>query len=86
MTEAAEKARLEEIRFNKLQRNRLGNEITVLTSRSYQSEERILAFRAMQQARHWLGEDLAILGAQHPYPNGSDCSNTIVDPAADKAV
>lgn len=47
--------------------------------------EETLAFRALQQAKHWLGESLSILGAQYPYPNSKDPSNTIVDPTADVA-
>lgn len=47
------------------------------------SAERTLAFRALQQARHWLGEDLAVLNDQNPYPNGDNPANTIVDPRAD---
>lgn len=54
-----------------------------LQSTARKSAERTLAFRALQQARHWLGEDLAVLGTPNPYPNGSNPANTIVDPRAD---
>lgn len=47
--------------------------------------EETLAYRALQQAKHWLGESLAILGNANPYPNSKDPSNTIVDPTADRA-
>lgn len=85
MSEAAEAARLKEISFDKHLRQRLDEHIKDLRARPGQSAERTLAFRALQQARHWLGEDLAILGAQHPYPNGNNPANTIVDPPADVA-
>lgn len=85
MSEIAEAARLGEITFNKETRLALDKLIVALRACAHKSPERTLAFRAMQQARHWLGEDLAILGAQHPYPNGNNPNNTIVDPAADVA-
>ncbi|HVI72400.1 MAG TPA: hypothetical protein VM656_13055 [Pyrinomonadaceae bacterium] len=85
MSEFAEQARLDEITFDKETRLALDKLIVALRARGYRSPERTLAFRAMQQARHWLGEDLAILGAQHPYPNGNNPANTIVDPPADTA-
>jgi hypothetical protein len=50
------------------------------------SAERTLTFRALQTAKHWLGEDLAVLGAANPYPNSKDVTNTTVDPTADVAV
>jgi hypothetical protein len=56
--------------------------ILVRTS-PYKSAERTLAYRALQQAKHWLGEDLQELGTPYPYPNSMDTSNTIVDPTAD---
>lgn len=83
MSEAAEAARLNEISFDKNLRVRLADLIVELQKQSFRSAERTLAFRALQTARHWLGEDLAILGAQHPYPNGNNPANTIVDPPAD---
>jgi hypothetical protein len=84
MSDAAEKSRLAEITFDKHLRFRLDEAIQELRVRPG-SAERTLAFRALQTARHWLGEDLAILGAQHPYPNGNNPANTIVDPPADVA-
>lgn len=45
--------------------------------------EAVLARRNLQQTRHWLGEALAELGHEHPYPNGNNPANTIVDPRAD---
>jgi hypothetical protein len=83
MTDVAEAARLNEISFNKYLRTELDGLIKDLRLQKHKSAERTLAFRALQQARHWLGEDLAILGAQHPYPNGNNPANTIVDPPAD---
>jgi hypothetical protein len=74
-----------EITFDKETRLALDKLIVALLARPHKSAERTLAFRAMQTARHWLGEDLAILGAQHPYPNGSNPNNTVVDPPADVA-
>lgn len=47
------------------------------------SAEETLSFRALQQAKHWLGEALREVGAQTPYPNSMDPSNTKVDPTAD---
>lgn len=47
--------------------------------------EETLAFRSLQEAKHWLGESLAILGAANPYPNSKDPSNSVVDPTADVA-
>lgn len=82
MSDAAEKSRLAEITFDKHLRFRLDEAIQEIRARPG-SAERTLAFRALQTARHWLGEDLAILGAQHPYPNGNNPANTIVDPPAD---
>ena len=67
-----------EIKFNKNLRLRLADLITELQKQSHKSAERTLAFRALQTARHWLGEDLAILGAQYP-------GTTVVDPPADVA-
>lgn len=85
MIDVAEVARLKEISFNKYLRTELDGLIKDLRLQPHKSAERTLAFRALQQARHWLGEDLAILGAQHPYPNGNNPANTIVDPPADVA-
>lgn len=47
--------------------------------------EETLAFRALQQAKHWCGESLREVGAQNPYPNSMNATNTIVDPTADTA-
>jgi hypothetical protein len=47
--------------------------------------EETLAWRALQQAKHWLGESLAIHGSQNPYPNSMDVTNIVVDPTADVA-
>jgi hypothetical protein len=49
----------------------------------FKSAERTLAFRALQQAKHWLGEDLQMLGTDYPYPNSMNPANPIVDPPAD---
>lgn len=49
----------------------------------FKSAERTLAYRALQQAKHWLGEDLQELGTPYPYPNSMNTANTIVDPTAD---
>lgn len=51
----------------------------------YRSPERMLSLRALQQARHWLGEDLANRSEPYPYPRGNDPATIAVDPAADKA-
>lgn len=50
-----------------------------------ESPEETLAWRALQQAKHWLGEALAELGNSNPYPNSMNPSNAIVDPTADTA-
>lgn len=49
----------------------------------FKSAERTLALRALQQAKHWLGEDLQELGTVNPYPNSMNPANIIVDPTAD---
>lgn len=49
------------------------------------SRERSLAVTKLQEARHWLGEDLAELNAPYPYPKGNDLTTTEVDPPSDKA-
>lgn len=49
------------------------------------SAERTLAMRHLQQARHWLGEDLGCRREPYPYPNGNDATKLDVDPAADTA-
>lgn len=77
-----ENNRLNAITFNKHLRLKIHDLIVDLRSRPG-SPERTLAFRALQMARHWIGEDLAILGAASPYPNGTNPANTIVDPPAD---
>lgn len=77
-----ENNRLNAITFNKHLRLKIHDLIVDLRSRPG-SPERTLAFRALQMARHWIGEDLAILGAASPYPNGNNPKNTIVDPPAD---
>ena len=45
--------------------------------------EKALAITELQSVRHWLGEALGELGGVHPYPNGNNPENTIVDPRAD---
>jgi hypothetical protein len=76
----------DQILFDKDLRVRIQIVIDLIRAASYKSAERTLAFRALQSARHWLGEDLAVLGAQHPYPNGNNPDNAIVDPPADVAL
>ena len=49
------------------------------------SAEETLSYRFLQQAKHYLGEALSEIGAQNPYPNSMNPSNTIVDPTADVA-
>ncbi len=75
------------IRFNKELRARIDGEINALDEqlKVHATAERTLAKRALQTARHWLGEDLHILGSTHPYPNGNNPENIIVDPKADVA-
>lgn len=42
-----------------------------------------LAITKMQEARHWLGEVLAVLGNATPYPEADKPENAIVSPTAD---
>lgn len=57
------------------------------------SRERSLTVTKLQEAVMWLGMDLKrindegggnVQGAQNPYPNSRDPSNTKIDPTADK--
>lgn len=52
------------------------------------SRETNLAVTQLQQARHWLGEELGRLHDQghgkEAYPNGNDPTTTQIDPPADK--
>lgn len=80
----SQEERDEEVLYNKALRVHIDAEIQGLRARGYQTPERTLAFRALQQARHWLGEDLAILGNSYPYPNGVNVTTTIIDPPSDK--
>lgn len=52
------------------------------------SRERSLAVTKLQEAVMWLGMDLKAIndesgGAENPYPNSKDPSNTKIDPTAD---
>ena len=52
------------------------------------SRERSLAITKLQEAVMWLGMDLKAIndesgGAENPYPNSKDPSNTKIDPTAD---
>lgn len=47
------------------------------------SAERMLAYRVLQTAKHWLGEDLREAADTNPYPEANNPSNAIVDPKAD---
>lgn len=52
------------------------------------SRERSLAMTKLHEAVMWLGMDLKAIndesgGAENPYPNSKDPSNTVIDPAAD---
>jgi hypothetical protein len=47
------------------------------------SRERSLAITKLQEGVMWLGMDLKRLGAENPYPNSKDPSNTKVEPTAD---
>jgi hypothetical protein len=75
------------IHFNKTLRQRIDGLIQELEAEfsRHSSAERVLAKRSLQQARHWLGEDLSLVGAKHPYPNGNNPDTLVIDPAADKA-
>lgn len=55
---------------------------------SRSSRERSLAITKLQEAVMWLGMDLKAIndeagGAENPYPNSKDPSNTTIDPTAD---
>lgn len=52
------------------------------------SRERSLSITKLQEAVMWLGMDLKAIndesgGAENPYPNSKDPSNTKIDPTAD---
>lgn len=52
------------------------------------SRERSIAITKLQEAVMWLGMDLKSIneetgGAENPYPNSKDPSNTIIEPTAD---
>lgn len=85
--EDIEKARLEAVRARIKDGKELRVEIEKLKERMQKSPiksaERTLAYRSLQQAKHWLGEDLNIAGAENPYPNSMKPENPIVDPQAD---
>lgn len=70
---------------NKVTRVQLDKVIQELRSSPYQSRERSLAITKLQEARHWLGEDLNQAGAPYPYPQGNDPKTTKVDPPTDVA-
>lgn len=59
------------------------------TARTHRySEERKDAIKSLQLAVMWLGMDLKAIndesgGAENPYPNSKDPSNTKIDPTAD---
>lgn len=82
LDEASRTARIAE---NKRWRVELQKYVEDLKASNCRTPERTLALRALQTARHWLGEDLAIAGAPYPYPNGNDPTSKIVDPPADVA-
>jgi hypothetical protein len=41
------------------------------------------AITRLQEAKHWLGEELAFLGTATPYPEADNPSNAVVSPTAD---
>lgn len=58
------------------------------TDTQRRSRERSLAITKLQEAVMWLGMDLKAIndesgGAENPYPNSKDPSNTKIDPTAD---
>lgn len=59
------------IHFDKTMRNAIAAIIATIREADHQSAERALAVCRLREARHWLGEDLAVLGG------------AIVDPSAD---
>lgn len=67
----------------KLLRVEIEKVIGQLHSTCCNSAETTLAKRKLQEAKHWLGEELNRLGAVNPYPNGNNPENTVVDPKAD---
>lgn len=50
------------------------------------SREASLAKTKLEEASMWFGKHLAKLGADNPYRNSKDPSNTIVDPTAPEAI
>lgn len=76
-------AKAARIRDDKLLRAKLRDIELHLKKSPIRSAERTLAFRAVQQSKHWLGEDLREAeDGPYPYPNSSNPQNTKVDPAA----
>lgn len=60
----------------------------ILPATTRSSRERSIAYTHLQEAVMWLGMDLKAIndesgGAENPYPNSKDPSNTKIDPTAD---
>lgn len=45
--------------------------------------EKVIALRKLQEAKMWLGQALAELGATNPYPHADNPNNAKVSPTAD---
>jgi len=48
------------------------------------AREVALAYTNLQQVRHWLGEVLAELGDENPYPESMNPESLVIEPTADK--
>lgn len=62
-------------------------------AKALNTPEGTLARRSIQQARHWLGEELHEISVAHPdklpsnpFPNGNDTESTVIDPKSDKSL
>jgi hypothetical protein len=53
------------------------------SERPYRGDARADAIKKVQEGIMWLGMELKELGAQNPYPNSYNPTNTLVDKTAD---